>query len=241
MNLAAFLSQADAERAARSVRKLRRHEISSMVLTGGLAVELHLLQRGLPSILRPLNDIDFLVDSFDEIPKALSADLIFHHVHPHDPPGKTLLQSVDPETAVRIDLFRAYGDETARAQTLELAGIVQRMISLEDLVARTARLCLDLASDRPLPTKHARDFLRLLPIADTASIERAWPEHRKAGHPRSFAETANLLERLIPERPHLLVVPGYSRDPAQICPRCQSTPHFPLAGGERVLSLLGYC
>jgi hypothetical protein len=241
MNPAAFLSRADAERVARTFHKLRRHDTSPLVLTGGFAIEFHLREQGLPSVQRQLNDIDFLVDAFDEIPNTLSADFIFRHAHPHDPPGKTLLQSIDQETAVRVDIFRAYGNETARAETTEFDGSLQRMISLADLIARTARLCLDLTTATPTPAKHARDLLRLLPLADPASVEQIWPEHRKPAHPQSFAAAAGLLTQLVPERKDLLVVPDYSGHFGQFCPRCQSTPHFPLAGNERILSLLGYC
>jgi|SRR5580658_6071406 hypothetical protein len=109
MSLARFPTEADADRAERTFRKLRRHNIAPLALTGGFAFELHLMERGSPAQMRPLNDIDFLVDSFDDIPKTLSGDFIFRHVHPHDPPAKTLLQCVDPETAVRVDVFRACG------------------------------------------------------------------------------------------------------------------------------------
>jgi len=61
------------------------------------------------------------------------------------------MQAVDPETAVRVDVFRAYGKEMDRAVVLEGTDGGMRIISLEDLVARTARLCLDLASDTPIP------------------------------------------------------------------------------------------
>src|SRR5579863_10531305 len=131
MDLTQFLSGADAGRAQNTLARLRRHGFGSLVLTGGIAIELHLLRRCLPVAARPLNDIDFLADSFDGIPKTLAADFIFRHVHPHDPPGKTLLQSVDPETAVRVDVFRAYGREMERAQSIELAHEPMRIIGID--------------------------------------------------------------------------------------------------------------
>jgi tartrate dehydratase beta subunit/fumarate hydratase class I family protein len=55
--------------------------------------------------VRSLNDIDFIVDSFEHIPQSLAGEFLFRHVHPFDPPGKTLVQSIDPETMVRVDVF----------------------------------------------------------------------------------------------------------------------------------------
>jgi hypothetical protein len=241
MKFAEFLSDADAERAVATFRKLRRHGLESLALTGGFAIESHLRMRGQRVELRPLNDIDFLAEDFEAIPKTLAGDFIFRHVHPHDAPGKTLLQAVDSETAVRVDVFRAYGAEMARAETIEDAGHPLCMVSIEDLAARSARLSMDLAFGTPMPAKHARDFQRLLPLVEAAEMEPIWQEHRKPAHPESFAETAELLRRLIPQRTDLQIVPDYSRDVEAVCQRCQPAGEFPLAEGERVLALLGYC
>lgn len=240
MELAKFLSATDAQHAQTTLAKLRHHGLDSLALTGGFAIELQLLRRGFPVGMRPLNDIDFLADTFGDIPATLSRDFIFRHVHPHDPPGKTLLQSVDPETAVRVDVFRAYGREMERAQAVEIDGIRMRMVALEDLIARAARLCLDFAFETPMPAKHARDFLRLAPLAD-AGIEAVWQDHRKPNHPASFAEAEATLAELIPSRKDLQIDLEYSRDVHRQCSRCEATDVFPLADGERVVALLGYC
>ena len=241
MGFTAFLSPADAERAHRTLAMLRRHRIEALVLTGGLAVELHCMRQGLPTETRPLNDIDFLVDSFKEIPLTLRADLLFRHVHPHDPPAKTLLQSVNQETGVRVDIFRACGQTTTRARTVELCGASMRIVSLEDLTARTARLCMDLAENAQMRAKHAVDFLRLLPLVQMVEMEVVWREHRKPNHPEAFAVAARLLKELIATKKGLQITPVCSRDVTAICSRCEGSEAFPLADPERVLSLLGYC
>jgi hypothetical protein len=207
MEFGAFLSADDAQRAQRTFATLCRHSIAPLVLTGGFAIELHRLRAGFAAQQRPLNDIDFLVDRFDQIPTTLSKDLLLRHVHPHDPPARTLLQAVDPETAIRVDIFRAYGNMVARAVRVELSGANLRMISLDDLAARTARLCMDLAQDTLTPAKHTRDFLRLLPMIDVRDLEPIWREHRKPGHPASFAEAAARLTELNVAREDLQIVP----------------------------------
>lgn len=241
MDFASFLTDFDENRARRTAEKLRRHNIGGWVLTGGMAVELHMQRLGLGAENRPLNDIDFLVDWFGEIPQTLSADLLFRHVHPHDPPAKTIMQCVDPETAVRVDVFRAYGGTTARAVPIALYGSVLKIVAIEDLTARSARLCMDLAFGEAMPAKHTRDFLRLLPLVEVNAMEPVWREHRKTQHPESFAETAALLRELIVSRKELQIVPVYGRDVHAHCARCEDSKSFPLADAGRVLSLLGYC
>ena len=236
-----FLSTDDAHRASHVLRKLARHSVESWALTGGLAIELHRLIHGHEPSLRPLNDIDFVVDSFDDIPETLNRDFLFRHVHAADPPGRTLLQFVDSETAVRIDVFRAVGATMSRTHTLDWTAGLGRIISPEDLWARSARLTLDLAEGAPMPAKHARDFLHLAGIAEPSAVQRAWQEHRKRQQPGTFEDARQLANTLIPSSTCLLIDPVYSTDTNAVCPRCESTTQFPLADPNVILSLLGYC
>jgi hypothetical protein len=196
--------------------------------------------RGQP-FLRPLNDIDFIVESFDHIPSSLGDDLFFRHIHPFDPPGKTLLQCIDADTALRIDVFGAYGGTMNRSHFLQLGTERIRVVSIEDLVARMARLSLDLDNGVPTPSKHVRDFLRMDTWLEPEKVESVWVEHRKRDHPKSFTDARDVLKNLAVTRPELLVSPAYSRNVEESCPRCVSTTCFRLAPPRLVLSLLGYC
>jgi hypothetical protein len=236
-----FLSIADQDRALRSFRKLARHDISRWALTGGVAIEIHSARlRGKPS-MRGLNDLDFITDSFDFVPETLANDFLFRHIHPFDTPGKTMLQFVDPDTALRIDLFRACGATRTRTVRLDLPSGAIQLVSLEDLAARTARFVLGLAEGIPVLSKHARDFLRLIDLVEPAEVEAVWQDHRKPDHPLTFEETNALLHDLIPNHQELLVTAEYSKDTEAVCPRCSPTATFELANPNVILSLLGYC
>jgi hypothetical protein len=234
------LSASDADRVRRTLRKLGRHCIRHWVLTGGLAVEVHRLQRGQPASVRALSDIDFIAETFDSIPESLADDFIFRHIHPFDPPGKTLLQVVDVESALRIDVFRACGATLNRSSNLNLPTGMIRLISLEDLIARMARLVLDLAAQVAMPAKHAVDFVHLAELVDTTAVEAAWRDHRKPTHPTSFKETSSLLHALIATRPDLLVTSDYSKDAVVVCTRCVNTHAFRLADPAALRAVLGY-
>lgn len=116
-----FLNADDSARGARTFLNLARHDISRWALTGGVAIELHILPLGGKPVIRHLNDLDFVAASFDSIPETIGSELLLRHVHPQDPPGKTMLQGVDPETGVRIDVFRAYGGEMERTCPITIA------------------------------------------------------------------------------------------------------------------------
>ncbi len=236
-----FLSVADEARASRTFRKLQQHDIRDWALAGGLALEAHRINRGCKAAVRALNDIDFITESFNTIPETLAHDFLFRHIHPSDPPGKTLLQSIDAESALRVDVFRRYGAEMQRTSVADLSFGTIRIISFEDLVARTARLALDLAKNHPTPSVHVTDFLRLAELGEPVEIETVWVDHRKPWHPATFADACALLNELIPARRHLLVRRDYSKDTESVCARCKGTAAFQFADPKVVLALLGYC
>jgi hypothetical protein len=241
MDINAFYEKDAGRRLSRTLGLLARHNVSRWALTGGTAIELHLRQMGAPPFVRPLHDLDFIAASFDCLPVRLADLVISRHVHPHDPPAKTMLQAVDPDTSVRIDVFRAYGSEMKRAQKIELLQSVFQIVAFEDLVARHARLCCDLLRGQKLARKYARDFLRMLDFARPRHIESVWQEHRKPDDPKSFGDAAASLREAIVERTDLLTPPTYSTDVDEVCPRCESTVAFRRADAREVFGLLGYC
>lgn len=229
MSLELFLNSTDCARVTRTLRKLAAHDISRWALSGGLAIEFHILSRGGMSRQRPLHNIDFVTASFDCIPETLGDRLLLRHVHPYDPPAKNMLQGVDQETEVRMDVFRAYGSEMNRVLPIEIATLAFQVVSLEDMVARHARLNWDLMEGKPIAPKYAQDFLRLLEFVTTEEVESIWREHRKPQSPESFAETVRQLRRVIASRSDLLIPPTYSTNVDEVCHRCEGTGAFPLA------------
>jgi hypothetical protein len=205
---------------------------------GGFAVEIHHLIRGADPILRTLNDIDFVASSFDCLPKDLQKDFLFRHVQPLDPLGKIMMQAVDAKEAVRIGIFNDGGAASRRAQTVVLSGWETQMISVEDLLARMARLSLDIGHGEAVPAKHVRDFLRLLKLADADGVEMVWADHRWEDHPATFRKAHELLQDLVSTRQELLITPTYSTT-FENCKRCRPTPYFQLADPKSVHSILG--
>jgi hypothetical protein len=209
-------------------------------VNGGLSIELQILRSGGRARVRPLEDIDFLVSSFDCIPETLSRNFLFRHVHPDDPPAKTLLQAVDPELGVRVDVFRAYGLEMNRLLSIEVDGFSLKLASLHDLAARHARLCWDLIGGKQVHPKYVQDFLRLIDVAIVEDVEDVWREHRKPYFPEDFCEAVSALLQVIALRSDLMVAWDYSTNVNEVCLRCRETRTFPLAHGTQIYSILGY-
>ena len=241
MELDEIFAPRDAARLERTLQRLAAYQLPHWAVTGGVAVEFHLARRGGGPITRVLHDIDFIVASFENIPPQWAQGLLLRHVHPEDPPGKTLLQGVQPDTEVRVDVFRAYGNKIERAEPVTIAGLLFRVVSFHDLVARDTRLNWDLVTGGEVAPKFARDFLRMIDFLEPEAAQNIWLEHRTPGMPESFAETVLQAQQEIIVRPHLLIEPVYSMDVAAVCARCRVVEDFPLAPASRILSILGYC
>jgi hypothetical protein len=238
---AQILSSTDADHICNVLRTLQRHDVRAWVLTGGLAVEIHKLRcRREPSI-RVLNDIDFVVQSFDSVPETLSRDFLCRHIHPFDPPGKTLAQFVDADNRVRIDLFRGCGAILTRTVPVQFPFGVIQVISPEDLTARLTRLVLQIAEGCPVASKHADDLVRLLPTINPDEVELVWLDHRLPKHPVRFQSACRLALELTASHDELLVNPEYSKNIHERCGRCVPTGQFQLVSAERMVSIMGYC
>ena len=236
-----FLTETDLHRLRACFAGLQQHDIASWALTGSAASEIHRIQRGAGGALRSLNDLDFVTIGFDKLPDTLKPDFLFRHVHPLAAPDKILAQFVSPEVALRVDVFRTHSKVMERTSTVALDTCTVRLVSPGDLICHLARLSLPLAHGQGVPAKHVNDFCHLWEMTAIDEAELAWPEHRRAGDPASFAEAAKMVVEAIPQRPDLLFVPQYSQDIAERCPHCVEISGFPLTEPARILSILGYC
>src|SRR5262249_1163148 len=133
---------------------------------------------------------------------------------------------------------RASGGLMSRTERTPLPSGPIRIVSLEDLAARAARLVLDLVDAIPVPSKHAHDYLRFAKLVDPAKVEAAWQGHRRPAHPATFQETNCLLQK---SRLELLITTDYSTDMVELCPHCIPTDTFRLPDPHAILSILGYC
>jgi hypothetical protein len=236
-----FLAEADVKRVGACLTTLRKHGIAQWALTGGIAIELRIIERGGEVEIRSLNDLDFATTSFDTIPNTLGIEFLVRHVHPFDPPDKIIAQFVSSELALRVDVFRTHQEVMNRANPVLTEFGAIHVLSIDDLVARAARLTLPLACRRSVPSKHASDFLRLISVANLEDAERAWPQHRRAGDPESFRNAATLLREVIPQSADLLTSPAYSQNVSEDCSRCAAVEGLELANRDAILSVLGYC
>lgn len=235
------LSPGDAARVSLALARLAAHAGRGFALTGGVAIEARLIGRTGGRSNRPFNDLDVIVESFDAVPVSLADAFYFRHVHSKAPSGRMLVQLVDPETALRIDVFRTCGATMARCEPITVDTISLRIVSVEDLAARAATLVLDLGRGQPVPRKHAQDLERLVGAVESDRVEIAWRDHRKWDDPPTFQAASARVAELVQARGNLLVVPQYSQDVDAICPKCDDTGRFRLAPATRIQSLLGYC
>ena len=176
-----LLNESDAQRATGVVALLAEHGLRS-ALTGGFAIAAQLRDHGRPVELRPLNDLDVIVESFASIPQSLTRSFLQHHVHPDATDGRTLLQLVHVQFRVRVDLFAALGQSLDRAHRLSETDECD-VLSLEDLVARTTALVCGRARRRqPIDSKHVAAFKQLRGLGDSTKLSAAWADHRQSGH-----------------------------------------------------------
>jgi hypothetical protein len=236
---ASLLHQADARRATAVVTAVLAHGLRC-ALTGGLAIDAQLRAHRRSVEPRTLNDIDFVVENFASIPGSLAASFLPHHVHPDAIDGRTLLQLVDQPRAIRIDLFQALGSTLSRAVKLDGETGELKVLSVEDLVARTtAFVCGRLRRGQSVDVKHATAFTRLLGLGRPELLAAVWNEHRQQV-PGTLDAASREAIRLLDAHPELVVVEEHSPE-ASPCERCREHGAFRPAPSGRIVEILGYC
>lgn len=234
----ALLKRADAERASAVVETLLGEGMRG-ALTGSLATEAQLRAHGRAIERRRLNDLDLVVDHFSAIPASLADRFLIHHVHPDAPEGKTLLQLVDTEHALRVDVFRAFGRTLTRARALDEQTGSLPVLAVEDLVARnTAHVCGRLLQGRAIDVKHVRALTRLSGLGESARLAEAWQDHRQ-NVPGTFDEALCQASELIGRCSDRLVHDTYSAV-VTACDRCRDVGPFRRSAPDAIVSVLGY-
>jgi hypothetical protein len=151
-----------------------------------------------------------------------------------------LLQFIDPERALRIDLFRAFGATLSRARLLDEQTSPLRVVAVEDLVARTtAHVCGRLRRGRQIDLKHVRAFKRLAGLGRSQQLDEAWQDHCQDVLGR-LVEARDEAQQLLAEHPERVVSEKYSTVVTE-CERCQDYRRFRRARPETIVDILGYC
>jgi hypothetical protein len=235
---AALLHEDDARRATKTVGAVLAHDLRC-ALTGGLAIAAQLRAHGRPVERGRLNDIDLVVHGFGAIPESVTASFLLHHVHPDATEGKILLQLIDETTAVRVDLFRSFGNTLARASASDDETGELDVLSVEDLVARTTALvCGSLRLGEKVDVTYATAFTRLLGVGRPEQLAVAWSDHRQAV-PGTLDEATREAIRLLAAHPELVVVEEYSAA-VTLCEGCRKRGPFRPGAADKIIQTLGY-
>jgi hypothetical protein len=234
-----FLSETDAMLLRHTFNTLAVSGFDTFAITGSLALGILMAEEHRTPTRHTINDLDVVARSFDDLPSSLTDRFRCIHVHPDAPPGKLLLQLVDPLAPLRVDVFRSRGRTMERTKTSVCAPAA--MVSLEDIaVLSTARL-MSLKRGCPVPPKHYEDFLALIDMVDCEVAEQAWADHRGVGDPVNFSEAINEVRHLTAIHGHLLCPAKYSQDANTTCPKCKILGAFAPATAQEVIKILGYC
>src|SRR4029079_12449378 len=153
--------------------------------------------------------------------------------------GKTLMQVIDPDRAVRVDIFLAVGTTLSRSGPLDGETGSLDVVAAVDLLARTtAHVYGRLRHRRTIDAKYVQAFLDLSIFEGEHRLEVAWQDHR-GDATASFEEASSTARHLLALYPDLITAETYSAVITP-CEKCQDYGRFRCAPPERVVEILGY-
>jgi hypothetical protein len=223
----------------RVLAKLDACGLTEYVVTGSLALEAAL--RCAAGQQARLNDIDIVVPRYDDIPSGIGTAFLVRHVHPRRPKGKLLMQLVDPDEAVRIDIFTPNGATMARCRPAYIADFTIKIVSAEDMASRITSELRSITRGEAVRRKCAVDFGRIIAIVDQSLVESVWPEHRGINDLETFAGAVEAIQTALLVGNGRFIDSIYSRAPGMECPHCENKAPFQLTDPRVILAILGYC
>jgi hypothetical protein len=236
-----LLASEDISRCSGSLAKLARHLEASLIITGSLAANWHLLKSGRRIPKQHLNDIDIVTEGPASLRASLSRDFLIRHFHPTRGGGRILLMLIDEEHATRIDIFTpTTGTLTWRLVDFAIDDIACRIVSAEDLSAKLLSVIYPVTRGGVVEPKYVEHFRLLSTVVDRATMIDVWREYRKADQLLDYEEAAEAVRQSLIAHSDRLQASRYSQDMNEACPWCYESERFPLTPLSRIHAIMGY-
>jgi hypothetical protein len=236
-----FTTQDESFRCLHALTKFARQTSEPFLVTGGLAIQWHLLRHGLHIERRPFNDIDIVIHDPSRPPSSLTQQFLLAHYHPFRRRGKILMQLADEASRSRIDLLTPYSlSITDRAQPVAIAGKNCGIVATVDLTARLLCILFQVVDGKTVDPKYYESFKRLASITDMEGVATIWREYKDEWHPEDVFAAVTKVHEAVGTNGHLLQPDVYSQAITEVCQRCHSSEAFPLAPAAKIHQFWGY-
>lgn len=224
-----------------SISKLAKHLNQPVIFTGGIAIDWHLLSKGIHRQKKQFNDIDIVVDDLSGIRDSLSEDFLINHFHPLRGKGRILIQLVDAKYSTRIDIFTPTSATLRERLTdLTIGDLSCKVVSSEDILAKLLAVIYPLTKGECVDPKYLEHFNSLYSIADLKQEREIWLDYRKEDQPLDFDNAREAVYESVEARAELIKKPDYCQGVEFICHWCSESDLFPIADRHEIYSILGY-
>lgn len=218
-------SQPDIEKIVKHLSKLAKYlDLNRAVIVGGLAIRYHLIRAGVNYSVRPFNDLDLTLGSFESISPKCSEEFWVYHTHLQD--GHFFLALVDPESRTKVDVFDPKKKE--RAERVEFVGQLMQVVSLEDQLVKTVYDLQRISKKDHVDPKQFSDARLMLQIADKSKL------------PDTLVADLVRAEKIRELHPEWVQEKPFRRPRPYVCEHCVNIDGFPLMPMEEVYKVLGY-
>jgi len=231
------------ERLAETLRRTCDGAIAPVLIVGSIALRYHLNRHGCAPLHRPLHDLDLAVSDVESLPPVEGEALLVSHYHPDSATsgtGRLLLQLVDPETALRIDIFHALPGAFHRASPLGHCSPHIFVACIEDVLVRSILVLGAQIESGSVEFKHVETIQRLSDIVKMEKADQLWATIDQGVWPGSIREAIEHAGSVLQDHPSLYGVLQYGRLDDPPCDQCLWTDRYPLAEKHRIFEILGY-
>lgn len=232
-------SQNDQKRINLFLKKLFPYlNLKKCSIVGGLTIRYHLSVNNIPYTIRPLNDIDLMVEEADAVSPTVGRDFYVYHYHPPKN-GSFYIVLVDPILKIKVDIFNC---DPPLEDPIEVKFFCYKIKirGIEDQLAKTAFDIQRISNDNKVDPKQFQYTRLLMKIANFKKADRIWKKRNYEKYPKSLLLAIKRAEKIKFEHPEWSIKKPFRRTQPYKCRNCKSTDQFKITPMKRIYKVLGY-
>lgn len=210
------------------------------ILVGGIATRYNVARAGLSFPIRPLNDVDIIIEDIDVILPTVTQDFLVYHRHPKpDYNGLFYVALIYPKAKLKVDFFD-YSNEPEKVYQVNFGDSVVHIQSSEDQLVNTAQQAQRISLKDKVDPKQISDLLLLAKASNIKCAEQIWMRKHFQKYNITLSEAIQRGVKIAEKHPEWLQVKPRRKHQPYECPDCVSAKEFPVTAMEVIYEIMGY-
>ncbi len=210
------------------------------IIVGGVSTRFNSSRVGIKFPIRPLNDIDIIIESREVILPSITRNFLVYHYHPNPSHnGSFYIALIFPNTKTKIDFFD-YSNKPEKIYRIKYNEHLVQIQSAEDQLVNTVNQIQRISNDDKVDPKQFLDLEFLIKSSNLEKATSIWEIKHRAKYGKGLKDAIQKAKKNANDHPEWLQVKPERKSEPYTCRDCVVTKDFPIAPMETIYKLMGY-